>query len=108
MAWHREGTKPLPGSAVIQDIGAYKSLSDWLSWLLKRIGKIYPCGEKTVLFEHTRDTFTPELKVGNSDPSGWVEARDGMTIFCKIPNEVTIVPPDALVRQATNSLNIAK
>ena len=25
-----------------------------------------------------------------------------------IANEVTIVPPDALVRQVTNSLNIAK
>ena len=23
--------------------------------------------------------------MGNSDPSGWVGARDGLTIFCKIP-----------------------
>ena len=46
MAWHREDTKPLPESVVIQANGAYMSLSDWLSWLLHRIGKIYPCGEK--------------------------------------------------------------
>ena len=25
------------------------------------------------------------MKVGNSNPSGWVGARDGLTIFCKIP-----------------------
>ena len=46
MAWHKEDTKPLPGSVVTQVNGAYMSLSDWLSWLLHRIGKIYPCGEK--------------------------------------------------------------
>ena len=34
MAWHREDTKPLPESVVIQANGAYMSLSDWLSWLL--------------------------------------------------------------------------
>ena len=28
MAWHREDTKPLPGSVVIQANGAYMSLSD--------------------------------------------------------------------------------
>ena len=65
MAWHKEDTKPLPGSVVTQVNGAYMSLSDWLSWLLHRIGKIYPCGEKkTVLFEHTRDTFTPITESG--------------------------------------------
>ena len=68
MAWHREDTKPLPGSVVIQANGALMSLSDWLSWLLHRIGKIYPCGEKTVLFEHTRDTFTPITESGQFRP----------------------------------------
>ena len=34
LAWHREDTKPLPESVVIQANGAYMSLSDWLSWLL--------------------------------------------------------------------------
>ena len=46
MAWHREDTKPLPESLVIQANCAYLSPSDWLSWLLHRIGKIYPYGEK--------------------------------------------------------------
>ena len=46
MVWHREDTKPLPESVVIQANGAYMSLSDWLSWLLHSIWKIYPCGEK--------------------------------------------------------------
>ena len=68
MAWHREDTKPLPGSVVIQANGAYMSLSDWLNWLLHRIGKIYPRGEKTVLFEHTRDTFTPITESGQFRP----------------------------------------
>ena len=27
------------------------------------------------------------MKVGNSNPSGWVGARDGLTIFCKIPSD---------------------
>ena len=40
---------------------------------------------KTVLFEHTRDTFTPIAESGQFRPSGWVGARDGLTIFCKIP-----------------------
>ena len=31
MAWHREDTKPLPESVVIQANGVYMSLSDWLS-----------------------------------------------------------------------------
>ena len=58
MAWHKEDTKPLPASVVIQANGAYMCLLDWLSWLLHRIGK-YIHAEKTVVFEHTRDTSPP-------------------------------------------------
>ena len=61
------------------------SLMDWLSWLLHRIGKIYPCGEKRYCLSTRGIRSPPKLKVGNSNPSGWVGARDGLTIFCKIP-----------------------
>ena len=40
MAWHQAHTEPLPESGVIQLNGAYMRLSDWMSWLLHRIGKI--------------------------------------------------------------------
>ena len=50
MAWHRENTKPLPEPAVIQADGAYMSLSDWLSWLLHRIGASLESAEETYLF----------------------------------------------------------
>ena len=52
MAWQGEDTKPLSESVVIQANGAYMSLSDWLGWLLHRIGKIYPCGEKRYCLTH--------------------------------------------------------
>ena len=87
MAWYRGNTQPLPESGVIQANCAYMSLSDWLSWLLHRhgIGKIYPRGEKRYCLSTRGMLSPPYLKVGNSDPSGWVGARDGLTIFCKIP-----------------------
>ena len=89
MAWYREDNKPLPESLVIQANGAYMSLSDWLSWLLHRIGKIYPRGEKRYSLSTRWMLSPPYLKVGNSDPSGRVGARDGLTIFCKIPISAT-------------------
>ena len=63
MAWHIEDTKPLPGSVVIQANGAYMNLSDWLSWLLQVLGKYFHA-KKTVLFDRTRDTFTPIAESG--------------------------------------------
>ena len=66
MAWHREDTKPLPESVVIQANGAYMRLLDWL------ISSPYPenisMQRKTVLFEHTRDTFTPIAESGQFRP----------------------------------------
>ena len=85
MAWHREDTKPLPESVVIQSDSVYMTLSDWLSWLLHHIGKIYPYGEKQYCLSTRGIPSPPSLNVGNSDPSGRVGARDGSTIFCKIP-----------------------
>ena len=67
MAWHREDTKPLPESVVIQANGAYMSLSDWLSWLLHVLGRYIHTG-KTVLFEPTRDIFTPRAESGQFRP----------------------------------------
>ena len=76
MAWHREDTKPLPESMVIQANGAYMSLSDWFSWLLHVLGR-YIHTEKTVLFEHTRNTFTPIAENGQFQPLrlDWGEGR---------------------------------
>ena len=62
MAWHREDTKPLPESVVIQ-----ANFSDRLGWLLHRIGK-YIDAEKTVLSEHKGDTFTPIAECGQFRP----------------------------------------
>ena len=58
MTWHREDTKPLPGSVVIQANGAYMSLSDWLSWLLHRMGK-YIHAEKKRYCLSTRGIPSP-------------------------------------------------
>ena len=58
MAWHRADIKPLPQSVVTPANDAY---------------------------EHSRDTFTPIAERGNSDPSGRVGSRDGLTMLCKIP-----------------------
>ena len=86
-AWHREDTKPL---LVSDDLGQwciYESIG-----LIELITSPYweniSMQRKTVLFGNTRDTFTPIAEVGNSDPSGWVVARDGLTVFCKIPIKV--------------------
>ena len=106
MAWYREDIKPLPESLVIQANGAYMSLSDWLSWLLHRIGKIYPRGEKRYSLSTRWMLSPPYLKVGNSDPSGRVGARDGLTIFCKIPNNGSLFSAHPLPRPSTNYLCI--
>ena len=79
MAWHREDTKPLPGSVAIQANGAHMSLSDWLSWLLHRIGKIYPWGEKNgtvwahegYLHPHNWKWAIPTPQVGSGRGTGW-------------------------------------
>ena len=98
MAWYREDTEPLLESVVIHANGAYMSLLDWLSWLLHRIGKIYPRGEKRYCLS-TLGMLSPlYLKVGNSDPSGWVGASDGLTIFCKIPNTSKCAVPKAGIK----------
>ena len=100
MAWHREDTKPLPESVVIQANGAYMSLSDWLSWLLH----IYPYGEKRYCLSTRGIPSPPLLIVGNSDPSGWVGARDGLTIFCKIPTLRAASQPIMNLQQGSSIL----
>ena len=70
MAWHREDTKPLSESVVIQANCAYTSLSDWSSWLFQLIWENIPMRRKTVLFEHTRNTFTPIAESGQFRPLG--------------------------------------
>ena len=85
MAWYKEDTKPLPESVVIQDNGAYTSLPDWLSWLLHRIGKIYPRGEKRYCLSTRGMLSPPYLKMGNSDPSGWSGRGTGWPYFVKSP-----------------------
>ena len=40
---------------------------------------------KTVLFEHTRDTFTPTAESGQFRPLRLGGGEGGLTIFCKIP-----------------------
>ena len=106
MAWHREDTKPLPESVVIQANGAYLSLSDWWSWLLHVLRR-YIHTEKTVLFEHTRDTFTPLAESGQFRPSGWVGVRDRLTIFCKIPITSSVLPHCQLGRYEQISVHTA-
>ena len=85
MAWCLADTKPLPGSLVIQVNGAYMRLSDWLSWLLHRIGKMYRCGEKRYCLSTRGITSPLWLRVGNFDPPGRVGSRVGLTMICKIP-----------------------
>ena len=67
MTWHREDTKPLPESVVIQANGAYMSLR-----LIELITSPYweniSMRRKTVLFEHTGDTFTPIDESGQFGP----------------------------------------
>ena len=62
------------------------SLIDWVDYFTA-LGK-YPYGEKRYCLSACMIPSPPCLKVGNSDPSGWVGARDGLTVFCKIPSDV--------------------
>ena len=78
MAWYRDDTKPLPKSLVIWANGAYMSLSDWLRWLLHRIRKIYPCGEKRYCLStrgipspHSWKWAIPNCQVGSGRGTGW-------------------------------------
>ena len=57
----------------------------WTDWFLRRIQKLYPCGEKRYCLSTRGIPSPPQLKVGNSDHSGRVGSRDGLTVFCKIP-----------------------
>ena len=68
MAWHREDTKPLPESVVIQAKSAYMSLLDWL--IDSPYSENISMRRKMVLFEHTRDTFTPIAESGQFRPLG--------------------------------------
>ena len=78
MAWHREDTKPLPESVVIQANGAYMSLSDWLSWLLHVLGRyIHTEKNGTVwahegyLHPHSWKWAIPTPQVGSGRGTGW-------------------------------------
>ena len=76
MAWHKEDTKPLPESVLIQAFCTYMSLSDWLSWLL---GKIYIHAEKNgtvwahdgCLRPHSWKWAIPTPRVGSGRGTGW-------------------------------------
>ena len=61
MAWHREDTKPLPESVVIQANGAYMSLSDWWSWLLHVLRR----------YIHTEKNGTVWAHEGYFHPPSW-------------------------------------
>ena len=61
MAWHREDTKQLPESVVIQANGAYVSLSDWLSCLLHVLGR----------YIHMEKNGTVGAHEGSLHPRSW-------------------------------------
>ena len=78
MTWHREDTKPLPESVVIQANGAYMSLSDWLSWSLHVLGRyIHTEKNGTVwahegyLHPHSWKWAIPTPQVGSGWGTGW-------------------------------------
>ena len=85
IAGYREDTKPLPESGVIQANGVYMSLSDWLSWLFTVLGKYIHAEKNATVWAH-EGCFHPHIwKWAIPTPTGWVGARDGFAIFCKIP-----------------------
>ena len=78
MAWHREDTKPLPESVVIQANGAYMSLSDWLSWLFHVLGRYIHTekngtvwAHKGYLHPHSWKWAIPTHQVGSGRGTGW-------------------------------------
>ena len=78
MAWHREDTKPLPESVVIQANGVNMSLSDWLSWLFHVLGRyIHTEKNGTVwahegyLHPHSWKWTSPTPQAGSGRGTGW-------------------------------------
>ena len=57
---------------------------DWVDYFTV-LGKYIHAENKRYCLSTRGIPSPPKLKVDNSDPSGWVGARDGLTIFCKIP-----------------------
>ena len=66
MAWHREDIKSLAESVVIQANGSLGLIGLITSPYWENI----TMRTKTVLFEHTRDTFTPIDESGQFQPLG--------------------------------------
>ena len=80
MAWHKEDTKPFPGSVVIQANGEYMSLSDWLSWLItspywenismrRKNGTVW--AHEGYLHPHNWKWAIPTPQFGSGRGTGW-------------------------------------
>ena len=68
MAWPREDTKPLPESVVFHGpmVHTWVSRIDWVDYFT--YWEDIAMRRKTVLFEHTRDTYTPIAESGQFRP----------------------------------------